>query len=77
MQVDARLDALNAQQLRALAAELIEKVSRQDQELRARALKIEQLTHEMALIKRWRYAARSEALHGVQASLLEETIQAD
>jgi transposase len=77
MQLDARLDALDAQQLRALAAELIEKVSRQDEELRARALKIEQLTHEMALIKRWRYAARSEALHGVQASLLEETIAAD
>ena len=77
MQLDARLDALNAQQLRALAAELIDKVSRQDQELRARALKIEQLTHEMALIKRWRYAARSEALHGVQASLIEEAIAAD
>jgi transposase len=77
MQLDARLDALDAQQLRALAAELIEKVSRQDQELHYRQLKIEQLTHEMALIKRWRYAARSEALHGVQASLLEETIAAD
>src|SRR5512145_1252173 len=77
MQLDARLDALDAQQLRALAAELIEKVSRQDQELHYRQLKIDQLTHEMALIKRWRYAARSEALRGVQASLLEETIAAD
>jgi transposase len=77
MQLDARLEALNAQQLRALAAELIEKVSRQDQELHYRQLKIDQLTHEMAIIKRWRYAARSEALRGVQASLLEETIAAD
>lgn len=77
MQVHAQLAGLDAQQLRALAAELIEKVSRQDHELKHRQLKIEQLTHEMALIKRWRFAARSEQLQGVQASLLEETIQAD
>jgi len=77
MQVDDQLSRLDAQQLRALAAELIEKVSRQDQELRHRQLKIDQLTHEMALLKRWRYAARSEVLQGVQASLLEEMIQAD
>jgi transposase len=76
MHID-QLGELNAQQLRTLAAELIEKVSRQDLELRARALKIDQLTHEMALLKRWRYAARSEQLHAVQASLLEETLEAD
>ncbi len=35
-------------------------------------LKIEQLTHEMAMLKRWRLA-RSEQLHGVQRSLLDES----
>ena len=31
----------------------------------------------MAVLKRWKFAARSEQLHGVQRSLLEETIEAD
>ena len=31
----------------------------------------------MAVLKRWKFAARSEQLHGVQRSLLEETIDAD
>jgi transposase len=84
MQLHERLETMDAQQLRELAAELIEKVARQDgelerrqQELHRRQLKIDQLTHEMALIKRWRFAARSEQLHSAQKSLLEETIEAD
>ncbi len=31
----------------------------------------------MALLKRWKFAARSEQLHGAQGSLLDETIDAD
>jgi len=77
MQVHDQLATLDAQQLRALAAELLEKVSRQDQELHYRQVKIDQLTFEMAQIKRWKYAARSEQLHGEQRSLLEETLEAD
>jgi transposase len=77
MQVHDQLAGMDAQQLREFAADLIERVSRQDQELRCRQLKIEQLTHEMAVLKRWRFAARSEQLHGAQGSLLEESIAAD
>ena len=72
-----QLATMNAQQLRQFAAGLIERVTRQDHELRHKQLKIEQLTHEMALLKRWKFAARSEQLHGAQGSLLEETIDAD
>lgn len=68
---------MDAQQLREFAAGLIEHIARQDHELRHKDLKIEQLTHEMALLKRWKFAARSEAWHGAQGSLLEETIEAD
>ena len=82
---------MDEQQLRKLAAELIEKVAQQDLEIRSsaeaierdhrelhrRQLKIDQLTHEMAALKRWKFAARSEQLQGVQRSLLEETIDAD
>src|SRR6266700_653868 len=77
MQVHDQLERMDAQQLREFAAGLIDRVTRQDQELRYKQLKIEQLTHEMALLKRWRFAARSEQLHGAQGSLLEETIEAD
>lgn len=72
-----QLAAMDTQQLREFAAGLIERVARQEQELRHKQLKIEQLTHEMALLKRWKFAARSEQWHGAQGSLLEETIEAD
>ena len=72
-----QLAAMDAQQLREFAAGLIEQIARQDHELRHKQLKIEQLTHEMALLKRWKFAARSEQWHGAQGSLLEESIEAD
>src|SRR5581483_5389493 len=40
-------------------------------------LKIDQLTHEMAILKRWQFAKRSEQLDAVQYSLLDESIDAD
>src|SRR5436189_6425890 len=77
MQVHDQLDRMDAQQLRAFAAELIETVAGKDRELRHKELKIEQLTHEMAVLKRRKFAARSEQLHGLQRSLLDEAIDAD
>jgi len=77
MQVHDQLAGMDAQQLREFAAGLIERLTRQDQELRYKQLKIEQLTHEMAVLRRWKFAARSEQLHGAQGSLLGETIEAD
>ena len=66
MQVHDQLAAMDAQQLREFAAELIETLASKDHELRHKQLKIEQLTHEMAVLKRWKFAARSEQLHGAQ-----------
>jgi hypothetical protein len=77
MQVHDQLARMDAQQLREFAANLIETVVSKDRELQYKQLKIEQLTHEMALLKRWKFAARSEQLHGAQRSLLDETIDAD
>ena len=71
------LDALSAEQLRTLAAELIEKVDKRDRELHLRQTHIDQVTHQIALLKRLRYGARSEQLHSGQASLLEESVDAD
>ena len=85
------LPSLNAAQLRALAGELIAQaaqrehtISRQDQliackdrEIKSRQAKIDQLTHEMAVLKRWKFASSSEQLNAQQLSLLDETIDAD
>jgi len=77
MQVHDPLAGMDAQQLRAFAADLIETLAGKDRELRHKQLKIDQLTHEMALLKRWKFAAHSEQLHAEQRSLLEETLDAD
>ena len=69
---NAQLNKLDAQ----LSAREVQLASR-DEELKRKQLKIDQLTHEMALIKRWRYARRSEQLDAVQRSLLDESIDAD
>jgi transposase len=77
MQVHDQLAGMDAQQLREFATGLIETLASKDSELRYKQLKIDQLTHEMAVLKRWKFAARSEQLHGAQGSLLDEAIDAD
>jgi transposase len=48
-----------------------------DEEIKHKQLKIDQLTHEMATLKRWQYGRHSEQLDAVQRSLLDESIDAD
>jgi transposase len=62
---DAALSAKDAQ------------LAHRDQELKAKQLKIDQLTHEMAVLKRWHFDRRSEQMDVVQRSLLDESIDAD
>jgi transposase len=52
-------------------------LARRDEELKRKQLKIDQLTHEIAILNRWRYAKRSEQLDALQRSLLDESIDAD
>lgn len=77
MQLPRDLAQLNAQELRELATSLISQVTQKDQELKSKQLKIDQLTFEMALLKRWRFGRRSEQLDPAQRSLLEESIDED
>src|ERR1700761_2207426 len=53
------------------------KLAARDQELKYKQLKIDQLTHEMAILNRYRFGRHSEQLDVVQSSLLDETIDAD
>jgi len=85
------LPNLTAGQLRDLAGDLITQIANQDKqlaerdqaiaskdrEIKYRQAKIEQLTHEMAVLKRWKFGRSREQLDSGQASLLDETIDAD
>ena len=77
MQLPRDMAQMNAKELRDLATSLFAQVSQQSNELKAKQLKIDQLTHEMAVLKRWQFGRRSEKLNPAQRSLLEETIDAD
>jgi transposase len=66
----ADLAHLDADQLRVLAARLMT-------EMHAKQALIDKLTHEMATLKRIKFAATSEAYTGEQQRLLFETIETD
>ena len=57
----ADLDGLSSEQLRELALKLITELHSKDNELRSKEFLIAKLTHEMAILKRIRFAARSES----------------
>jgi len=64
------LQGLTEDEVRALAARLIV-------EVRHKQATIDKLTHEMAVLKRLKFAATSEHFNVEQRSLLEEDIEAD
>ncbi len=84
MLVPAQLDHLTAEELRQLVQGLTLQVTRQDeligkkdQELHWRQSKIDKLTHELALHKRWRFGVKAEHWPVEQARLFEESVDAD
>ena len=86
-----QLANMNADQLREFAASMVSRLldsqkqlgstqkqlSDTQQDNRLKQFKIDQLTHEMAILKRWKFAARSEQLQGEQRHLFDETFEAD
>jgi transposase len=79
-----QLDQLGEAELRKLAQELMARLSDADSALHAKERKlvwstarIEQLTHEIAVLKRWKFSARSEQVDASQKSLLDEDVDAD
>ncbi len=78
------LNQLTAQQLRETVLSLIETtasqsavIQRKDREIAFKQAVIDKITHEMAVLKRLKFAAKSEAFNAEQKSLLDETIDAD
>lgn len=52
-------------------------MGQKDQELHWRQAKIDKLTHELAMHKRWRFGVRTEHWPVEQARLFEETTDTD
>ncbi|MCS3509246.1 hypothetical protein [Achromobacter sp. JUb104] len=52
-------------------------LSAKNREVVYRQTRIDQLTHEMAVLKRYQFGKRSEQLDSTQASLLDESVDAD
>lgn len=70
------LDQLNPEELRA-SAQLIQRVETMDKQITHHKSVNEKLTHEIALLKRFKFAKRSEQLSPDQASLLDDLIDTD
>jgi len=78
------LDHLTPEQLRALAAQLMQRVEKLDQKVETMGKQIhhhktvnEKLAHEIAQLKRLKFAKRSEQLSPDQTSLLDDLIDTD
>ena len=71
------LSQLSPDQLRHLAATLMAQVEEKDQALRHSEQVNQELTYELALLKRHAFGKRSEQLNILQISLLEEKVDAD
>jgi Transposase IS66 family len=74
---DELIDTLAPQQLRQALRSAQQLVVRQEREVAFKQAAIDKLTHEMAVLKRLKFAAKSEAYGAEQKSLIEETLDAD
>lgn len=71
------LNQLSADQLRVLAAKLMTSLAAKDRALTHSTALNDKLTHELAILKRHKYARRSEQLNTAQGLLLDELVDSD
>jgi transposase len=71
------LDQMTPEQLRTLAAQLMAKVDTMGRKIHRDETIIEQLTHEIAILKRHKFAKRSEQISLAQGSLLDDLLTTD
>ena len=73
----ANLDTLSPDQLRDAVRTLMADVASKSAEIAFKQATIDKLAHEMAVLKRLKFAAKSEAFSAEQKSLIEEAIDTD
>ncbi|HBO1414004.1 TPA: transposase, partial [Pseudomonas aeruginosa] len=71
------LDQMTPEQLRTLAAQLLSQVDTMGRKIQRDETIIEQLTHEIAILKRHKFAKRSEQISPAQGSLLDDLLNTD
>src|SRR3546814_6406217 len=78
------LEQLDANALRALARQLMgeldetrQLVVKQTHDIQFKDIHIRKLTHEIAVLRRYRFGKKSEQLGGEQGLLLEDAVDAD
>ncbi|WP_456017451.1 IS66 family transposase [Pseudomonas fluorescens] len=71
------LDQMTPEQLRALAAQLLSKVDTMGRKIHRDETIIEQLSYEIAILKRHKFAKRSEQISPAQGSLLDDLLNTD
>lgn len=71
------LDQMTPDQLRAFASQLMSKVDTMGRKIHHDQTIIEQLTHEIAILKRHRFAKRSEQISPEQGNLLDDLLNTD
>lgn len=77
MQAQPDLNQLSEQQLRDLAGQLLLQVQQKDHTIQRIQLQNDQYKHELALLRRHRFARRSEVLDAQQRSLLDDLVDED
>lgn len=77
MTFSPNLDQMTSDQLPALAAQLLSKVDTMGRKSRRDKTVIEQLSHEIAILKRHKFAKRSEQISPAQGSLLDDLFSTD
>jgi hypothetical protein len=77
MTFSPNLDQMTPDQLRAFASQLMSKVDTMGRKIHRDQTIIEQLTHEIAILKRHRFAKRSEQISPEQGNLLDDLLNTD
>ena len=78
------LHGLSPSSLAQVAAQMLQRIGEQSKQIASQAqaikfrdAKLERITFELARLKAWKFAARTERMNAEQRQLFEETLAAD
>ncbi|MDP9912243.1 transposase [Variovorax boronicumulans] len=74
---DEDLRGLAPETVAALAHQMLQRLRRQDGEIKFKDAKIEKITFQLAQLKAWKFGAKTESMSAEQKRLFEETLAED
>ena len=72
-----KIAALMLQRIEAMSAEHAQQLAERDQAIKFKDAKLQKVTFELARLKAWKFAAKTEAMTAEQRRLFEETVAED